>query len=366
MTRPTIRRQGLAALAILMLGAVAAPAAAQSFEPASLDACVNIANNAQRLACYDRVAGREPAVPSEVPRPEATTPEPPTRTSKLVTDLRDYLHQNKTPDEHSLLDSRWELDRDTKLGTFNVRGYKPVFIEPVFLTSRTNELPTSPNPDNVVHRPLQLDATEAKFQISFKTKIIQGLLGGYGDVWAGYTQSSRWQVYNDETSRPFRETNYEPEVMLVFGTNIPLFGWDVRMLSVGLNHQSNGRGKPHSRSWNRVMGRIGLERRGWTVMLRPWWRLSEDPAKDDNPDILKYLGHGDLTIIREWHQQEFSLMLRQNFDTGYGATRFTWSFPIGDGLHGYLELFNGYGESLIDYNHRATYVGLGLSLVEWY
>src|SRR5690606_41886070 len=93
-----------------------------------------------------------------------------------------------------------------------------------------------------VTEPQQLDSLEAKFQISFKTKAWENLFGNNGDLWLGYTQSSRWQVYNPGESRPFRETNYEPEVLLVFrnGYGLP-GGWRGRMTAVGINHQSNGR-----------------------------------------------------------------------------------------------------------------------------
>jgi hypothetical protein len=35
-------------------------------------------------------------------------------------------------------------------------------------------------------------------------------------------------------------------------------------------------------------------------------------------------------------------------------------------MRGYMELFKGYGESMIDYNHNATYLGVGVSLLDWY
>ncbi len=354
-------------VALLALPCVATLAA--DIEPASLEACAVIETDSMRLACYDQLAGRQQPAPA--PEPAPTAQRKPSRGNFLTRMFRHDVEQGTQSGEAeqrgvSLLDSRWELSRASKLGTFNIRGYQPLFLEPVFVTSDDNNRPATPNPDNVVADDIGLQKHEAKFQISFKTKLVQGVLAGHGDLWGGYTQTSRWQVYNGGLSRPFRETNYEPEVMLVFGTDVPLFGWDLRMLGVGFNHQSNGRGKPLSRSWNRIIGRIGLERPGWTIMYRPWVRVSEDAASDDNPDIIDYLGHGDLRVVHEWRQHEFSLMLRQNFSTGYGARRFTWSFPLKRGIRGYLELFNGYGESLIDYNHEATYFGLGVTLLNWY
>ena len=356
----------LGRLLLATLPFAAAGVHAQNLDPMDIRACTTIEIDSQRLACYDRVTGHDTLPEAEQQHADTSKSGKSSLPGLLGNDLKQNTQVEPPPLEHSLLDSRWELDPARKLGTLNIRGYKPVFAEPVFITSRANQTPSSPNPDNTVTQPLGLDKHEAKFQISFKTKLAQGLFGGHGDIWVAYTQSSRWQVYNDALSRPFRETDYEPEAMLLFDTDMPLFGWHLRMLGVGLNHQSNGRSDPLSRSWNRIIGRIGLERDNWTVMWRPWLRLPERHHDDDNPDITQYMGRGDLQIIHERNEQEFTLMLRRSLSTGRGAQRFTWSFPVNRGVRGYMELFNGYGESLIDYNHHASYFGLGVTLLDWY
>ena len=210
---------------------------------------------------------------------------------------------------------------------------------------------------------------EAKLQLSLKTKALENLFEDNGDMWVGYTQTAHWQVYNEDESRPFRETNYEPEASLIFRTDYSILGLNGRLLGLTYNHQSNGRSGPLSRSWDRIMLNIGLEKDNFALMLRPWYRLDEDAGKDDNPDIKNYVGRGDLTAFYRRNDNEFSLLLRHSLrggDDSRGAMQFDLAFPIAGKLRGYFQLFDGYGESLIDYNHRATYVGLGVSLMNRY
>lgn len=357
------------AVLLVLLGLWGSPAPAeQRPRPRDIRACIAMQNDAQRLACYDHATGR--LVPSSTTGSTTVTgPSSVFSHEQPVDQVISIADDGQAARPLSLLDSRWELAPESKLGTFNVRGYKPVYLLPLFATSNQNHRPRSPNPLNTVNVAQQLQNSEAKFQLSLKTKLWQGVFGDAGDLWLGYTQSSRWQVYNKALSRPFRETDYEPEVLLVFDTDYHVLGWDGRLLGFGIDHQSNGRSNPLSRSWNRVVANVGFERGGWTVMLRPWWRIPEGGTDDNNPDISDYMGRGEVQVVHEWNGQEFGLLLRHSFRGGrrsHGAAQFTWSFPLAGNLHGYAEIFKGYGESLIDYNHDATYLGLGVSLLDWY
>ena len=367
----------LCSLAPLAHAQTPAPAA-----PASPEACHGLEVDAARLACYDQVFNR--SAPSTAAADQAAAqaraqrrvdPVPAAEAVSPVARVRELFAADLDQQEianagrGSLLDSRWELARDSKLGSFQLRAYKPVYLLPAVWTDDKNQLPSSPNPNNTVTEAQQLDSTELKFQLSFKTKLAENLFGDNGDVWMGYTQSSRWQAYNSEQSRPFRETNYEPELIAAFRNNYSLGGWKGRMTAIHFNHQSNGRSDPLSRSWNRVILNVGLDRENWALMLRPWFRIKEDAADDNNRDIEDYMGRGDATLVWNRDGHELAIMARHSLRSGdrsHGALQLDYGFPINNLLRGHIQLFDGYGESLIDYNHRARYVGVGVSLLEWF
>jgi phospholipase A1 len=213
-----------------------------------------------------------------------------------------------------------------------------------------------------------LDRFETKFQISLKVPVARELFAGHGDLYFAYTNRSFWQVLNRSTSRPFRETNHEPEAWVSFETDWSLFGWRAALLDLGLSHQSNGRGGSLSRSWNRVYARAVFERDNMAVAFKPWWRIPEPSSDDENPDIEDYMGNFELLGSYRLDRHSFSLLLRNNLDLddNHGAVQVDWSFPLHGQLRGYLQWFYGYGESLVDYDARVNSIGFGLQLTDWF
>lgn len=236
------------------------------------------------------------------------------------------------------------------VAAYNARGYDPdVYREALG------------DPD------FDIDDTEAQFQLSIKAPLAIDLFGVM-DIYGAYTNRSFWQVYNSN-SAPFRETNHEPEIWAEFTPGWEFLGFTNSKNAVGLVHQSNGRGGTLSRSWNRAYANFIVERDDLALSFKPWYRFKEDADDDDNPDITDYLGHYELRAAYKWNKHVFSAMSRNNLESGFskGAVELGWSFPLGNYpyLKGYMQFFNGYGESLIDYDKNVNRIGIGIALTDW-
>ena len=139
----------------------------------------------------------------------------------------------------------------------------------------------------------ELDSTEAAFQLSFKFRLWTTDDRRWG-AWAAYTQQSQWQLYNDSgnASRPFRETNYMPELILSYKPALEWGGLQWNLLNLAFNHQSNGRSDTMSRSWNRLIASFGVEQGNLGLLARLWWRIPEVERFGRQPDDLRLLRLG--------------------------------------------------------------------------
>ncbi|MCL5049815.1 MAG: phospholipase A [Firmicutes bacterium] len=267
------------------------------------------------------------------------------------------------PETESRVERRVEAERATAENPYVITPHRPNYVLPAKYTTRTNAQAFDSIPDSD-----DIDKLELKLQFSFKYPLSTELFGSRHSLWVAYTQQSFWQAYNSDASRPFRETNYEPEVFVTFDVaDASLFGIDPKLINLSLNHQSNGRSEPTSRSWNRVTAVFVFEHDNLAFSIRPWWRIPESSDEDDNPSIRRYLGYGDLQFVYSWDHFSVDVMLRNNLRTSdnKGALQVGFTFPLWNRFRGYVQYFNGYGESLVDYDHHTQSLGVGIILTNW-
>jgi phospholipase A1 len=311
--------------------------------------CARLESIDERLACYDDLAR---ATESAQGWPVDSSPSP------------------------SHLSEAWKLGarQASARRLTDILGYRPTYIITRW-SSDPNEQPSSPAPGRSSLTEQDLDAMELKFQISFKAELasrrafedigVTPLLRHVGidsvRLWFAYTHRVNWQVYNADNSRPFRETNYEPEAILTFGTGNEGDGF--KLVNLGLSHQSNGSIESNSRGWNRLYAQGGWEWDRFSLLARLWYRIPESEKDDDNPDIRHYLGSGDLVARYQTDRGYVSaLLLRRKF------VQLDWATPLLAALGAarlHLQVSSGYGETLIDYNHNQTTLGIGVSFGDW-
>ncbi|WP_416306336.1 phospholipase A [Neptunicella sp. SCSIO 80796] len=264
----------------------------------------------------------------------------------------------------SLIDQRFKSEQSLLADPFGITQYRRNYVLAFSYIDNPNQIGSSEsNQDSI-------DNVEAKYQISVKMPLYR-TDSGDSALFFGFTAVSFWQVYSSEVSKPFRETNYEPEIFYNWNTSYKLLGYRFNAFQLGFNHQSNGQSELRSRSWNRLYASLLMSDADNFYALKLWYRIPEDnkldplqPTGDDNPDITDYLGHFELTYGTELGNFQMLAKLRNNLKTSHnkGSIELNLTYAISDRYDLILQYFNGYGDSLIDYNNYQQRIGLGVQL----
>ena len=307
----------------------------------TLAACAALDDDQARLGCYDALAGR---LPGTLESAEAVDGKPGSDSETEADYIPPRLYQEEA---HAT-------------NRFVIIPYERNYLLPITYNSHINEQAWE-----IAHPGTSMDKAEVKFQLSMKAIIWQDILGHDLDLWGAYTQTSWMQAYNTDASSPFRETDYMPELILSIANSWKVLGFHNTRVNIHFNHESNGQSEPLSRSWNRAILSGLFERRNFSLEASAWYRIPERSKDDDNPDIDDYMGNGQLQGLWKWPRYTLGFTLRNNLQKdNKGAIQLDWTFPISQRFSGYVQYFNGYGESLIDYNESTNRIGIGVSLTD--
>jgi outer membrane phospholipase A len=243
------------------------------------------------------------------------------------------------------------------------------------------------------------DRFNARFQFSFKYRLFERGPPEEAwwkqvarDVYVAYTQTSLWDL--ETFSRPFYDSSYKPTVFLLHEDKVDVEGaWRVAW-QAGFQHESNGKGGgpapsvplsaagsarhlSESRSLNSL---YVAPRVRWTrddgSFIEAALRASAYSQTDDNEDIARFRGYVEANF-RAGSDRGLQLGLNvRGHPGGHGSVECNATWPairtpllrsvLPETLGGYAQLqyFNGYGESLLDYDvRRKDQLRFGLMLV---
>jgi phospholipase A1 len=220
------------------------------------------------------------------------------------------------------------------------------------------------------------DSPNAKFQISFKYRLLndRGWFAQLAPPLVGfhlaYSQTSLWDL--NAPSAPFFDSSYRPELLYSWDNCIgDSEKWFRLDFQGGLQHESNGKSEPDSRSLNIAYVRprfsfgrdTGLQ---LTLMPRAWVYVAD---VDDNPDIADYRGYADLRTILGWKRGlQISALGRIGQRLSQGNLTVDATYPLMQpptgsfSIYLHAQYFTGYGESLLGYRERSDVFRAGISL----
>jgi phospholipase A1 len=230
------------------------------------------------------------------------------------------------------------------------------------------------------------DNAQVKFQFSIKYKFLDRDIPVGGRplaLYLAYSQKSLWNVGQD--SKPFEESNYNPEVFFNYNANItwgPIVLRDIILSPY--EHESNGLEGPQSRSWNRLYAAVHLgalpmteqceddsmQKDHVSLTMKVWHAYGYSDQNTylrtigSNKTFLGYEGYGEVNLVlkdiivqREWGNRidvTSKIGGKQNFEFQYQQKIPSLNFSP------YIQYWYGYNETLLRFDRfgRRTFVGV--------
>jgi phospholipase A1 len=236
---------------------------------------------------------------------------------------------------------------------------------------------------------------QAKFQISMKFQVLEPNLYIFKHnifpAYFAYTQKTLWNV--GQPSRPFEESDFNPEFFLDYPVNTVIIGRiQLRNIVVSpLEHESNGLSGIQSRGWNRqyIMIKIGLEPKEKLEITNSFvsdkvlvyvklWHASQYSDQTDylqsigsTNTFLDYMGYGEIGLsVRNFlwggslknHQLDIRTPIFRDAQKNSCEFEFRQQLPSMN-FALYLQYWYGYGETLLRFDQfgRRGFIGLSFS-----
>lgn len=199
---------------------------------------------------------------------------------------------------------------------------------------------------------------DAKYQVSIRQRLFNTIMPYNTQLMLVYTQKSFWNIYGN--SSPFKDNNYNPGILLtkpIVNQN-KLRG----IVAFSAEHESNGRDSLDSRSWNYITlsGTYFVNYNFW-IQAKIW----HGKFDVDNVNLTDYRGYGFLALNYINNSDRFTASLVINPTKDFRANlQLDLSYQINKRANQslFLQWYNGYGESLIDYNIHTSMIRLGFCI----
>lgn len=203
--------------------------------------------------------------------------------------------------------------------------------------------------------------SDVKFQLSIAQRITNDILPWNTYLFLMFTEKVFWNVF--ENSMPMRDLNFNPGL----GLTKPFFvkGRFSGKMALMIEHESNGRDGDASRSWNKISLSGSALVTNWLLVHAKFWYPIVDGM--NNKDLLHYTGLFQTGVEVSSKNRRFiwsaTFMKRKTW-------RFNWNVNLEfamrifkqDNQYLFFQFYNGYGESLLDYNQYRSRLRAGICI----